>query len=91
MIGKISQESLMKLRDWKLKFKKVVLVSVKEVRRGGGGFLLRFGWCRGSARKRMLSFGFLFFRHQTRAKSRTIEGRLSQERYKVSRIGQAEL
>ena len=37
MIGGMSQESLIKLRDWKLKFKKVVLVSVKEVRGRVGG------------------------------------------------------
>jgi hypothetical protein len=41
-------------------------------KREGGGFLLGFRWCGGSAGKRMLSFGFLFFWHQTGAKSRTI-------------------
>ena len=30
-------------------------------KREGGGFLLRFGWCRGSARKRMLILGFFYF------------------------------
>jgi hypothetical protein len=30
-------------------------------KREGGGFLLRFGWCRGSARKRMLIPGFFYF------------------------------
>jgi len=58
-------------------------------KRGGGGFLLGFRWCGGSVRKRMLSFGFLFFRHQTGAKGRAIEVRLSQERYKASRVRQA--
>jgi len=34
-------------------------------KREGGGFLLRFRWCRGSARKRMLIPGFfLFSRHR---------------------------
>ena len=61
MIGGMSQESLMKLRDWKLKFKKVVLVSVKEVRGRVGGSSLDSGGAGGLPEKECLLLDFFIF------------------------------
>ena len=60
MIGGMSQESLMKLRDWKLKFKKVVLVSVKEVRGRVGGSSLDSGGVGGLLEKECFPLDFYF-------------------------------
>jgi hypothetical protein len=86
MIGGMSQDSLMKLRDWKLKLGKTMCGWVKEVRRDGGGSSLIWGGVGGLREKECFSWFDFFFRLQTRAKSRAIEGRLSQERYKVDRV-----